>query len=113
MQERVPTDTEKYFPAFSELFPLEQILVTFRLKSVRHGLSKGKNTGFVGNMRERWLKFSTVIMVSENDGMGEGSHCFGLKRAAFNLPNDHANSSTCFHDHAIMAIFEMCAIKNT
>ena len=62
--------------------------------------------------KERWLKFSTVITVSENNGMGEGSHSVGLKHAAFNLPNDHANSSTCLDDHAIMAIFETCAVKN-
>ena len=51
-------------------------------------------------------------MVSENDGMGEGSHSVDLKRVAFNLPNDHANSSECLADRAIMAIFETCAIKN-
>ena len=60
--------------------------------------------------RERWLKFSIVIIVSESDGMGEGSHSVGLNRAAFNLPNDHANSSACLDDHAIMAIFETCAV---
>ena len=63
-------------------------------------------------MRERWLKRSTVVMVSENDGMGEGSHSVGLKSAAFNLPNDHINSVACLDDRAIMAIFETCAIKN-
>ena len=51
-------------------------------------------------------------MVSENDGMGEGSHSVGLKHATFNLPNDHANNLACLDDHAIMEIFETCAIKN-
>ena len=73
---------------------------------------KGENTGFAGSMRERWLKCSIVVMVSENYGMGEGSHSVGLKRAAFNIPNDHSNSSTCLDDRAIMVIFEMCAVKN-
>ena len=44
-------------------------------------------------------------MVSENDGMGKGLHSVGLKCAAFNLPNDHANISACLDDRAIMAIF--------
>ena len=87
-------------------------MVTFQLKPVRHGLSRGKNTGFVGSMRERWLKCSTVITVSENDGMGEGSHSVDSKRATFNLPNDHANNSACLDDRAIIEIFETCAIKN-
>ena len=87
-------------------------MVTFWLKSVRHGLSSGKNTGFAGSMRERWLKCSTVITVSENGGMGEGLHNVGLKRAAFNLQNDHANNSACLDNRAIMVIFETCAIKN-
>ena len=110
MEEQVPTGAEKYFLAFSELFHLEQILVTFQLKPVRHGLSRGKNTGFVGSMRERWLKCSTVITVSENDGMGEGSHSVDLKHAAFNLPNDHANISSCLNDRSIMEIFGTCAV---
>ena len=63
-------------------------------------------------MRERWLKWSTVITVSENDGMEEGSHSVGLKLTTFNVPNDHANNLTFLDDHSIMAIFEMCAIKN-
>ena len=41
-------------------------------------------------------KFSIVVMVSENDGMGEDSHTVDLKCTAFNLPNEHANSSACF-----------------
>ena len=53
-----------------------------------------------------------MITVSENDGMGEVSHSFGLKHAAFNLPNDHANSLACLDDRAIMEIFETCAVKN-
>ena len=52
-------------------------------------------------------------MVSESNGMGEGLHSASLKCAAFNLPNDHANSLACLDDRAIMAIFEMCAVKNT
>ena len=57
-------------------------------------------------MRERWIKRSTVVTASENDGMGEGSHNVGLKCVAFNLPNDHANILTCLDDRAIMEIFE-------
>ena len=112
MEEWVPTGVEEFFPTFSKLCHLEQILVTFWLKSVQHGLSRGKYTGFVGSMRERWLKCSTVITVNENDGMGEGSHSVSLKRGAFNLPNDHANNSTCLDDRSIMEIFKMCTIKN-
>ena len=44
--------------------------------------------------------------------MGEGSQSVDLKHVTFNLPNDHANSSTCLGDRSIMEIFEMCAIKN-
>ena len=54
-----------------------------------------------------------MITVSENDGMGEGSHSVGLKHVAFNLPNDHANNSTCLDDRATMEIFETCAIKKS
>ena len=113
IEEWVPTGMKKYLPTFFELCHLEQILVTFWLKSVRHGLSRGKNTVFAWSMRERWLKCSTVITVSENDGMGEGLHSVCLKCVAFNLPNDHANKSACLDDRAIMAIFETCVIKNT
>ena len=51
-------------------------------------------------------------MVSESDGMREGSHSVGLKHATFNLPNDHANKSACLNNRAIMEIFETCAVKN-
>ena len=64
-------------------------------------------------MEEMQLTHSIVVMVSENDGMGEGSHSFDLKCVTFNLSNDHANNSTCLDDRAIMAIFETCAVKNT
>ena len=52
-------------------------------------------------------------MVSESDGMREGSHSVGLKHATFNLPNDHANISACLDDRSIMAIFKTCAVKNS
>ena len=51
-----------------------------------------------------------MITISEIDGMGEGPHSVGLKRAAFNLPNDHANISVCLNDHSIMEIFGTCAV---
>ena len=49
-------------------------------------------------------------MVSENDEMGEGLHSVDLKHASLNLSNDHAISAAHLADHAIMEIFEMCAI---
>ena len=52
-----------------------------------------------------------MVTVSENDGMGEGLHSVDLKCAAFNLPNYHANNLACLDDHAIMEIFETCAVK--
>ena len=64
-------------------------------------------------MEERWLTNSTVVMVSESDGVERGSHGVDLKRASFNRSNDHTNSSTCLDDHAIIEIFETCAIKDT
>ena len=44
--------------------------------------------------------------------MEKGSHSVDLKHAAFKLSNDHTNSSTCLDDRAIMAIFEMCVVKD-
>ena len=61
----------------------------------------------IEGFQERWLKFSTVITVSDGDGMGKG---LVLKRATFNLPNDHANSSACLNNRAIMENFGTCEV---
>ena len=45
-------------------------------------------------------------------GMERGSHSVDLKHASFNRLNDHANSSACLENHAIMEIFEMCVVKD-
>ena len=62
--------------------------------------------------QERWLKFSIIIIVSDGNGLEEGSHSANLKRSAFNLPNNHATSSACLNNRSIMEnVWSVCRPK--
>ena len=63
-------------------------------------------------MEEGWLTNSTVVTVSESDGLERGLQSVDLKCASFNRSNDHATNSACLDDRAIMEILETCAVKD-
>ena len=50
MEERVPSGMKEHFPTLPKLYDLKKILITLRLKFVRHVGNIGRNTRFSGKV---------------------------------------------------------------